>query len=685
MKIAVVAGAMMSSAILIAAPVTAQQAPNGEGLFAARCKSCHDPAIARAPTRDQLKERSNQDIIDAMTRGVMQPMAAGMSPAEISAVAAFLTGRAAAPSPAPQAAQGGGRGAQPPPAAPPPPNNALPAVAQALLGKLRPVTRAMLHNPAPGDWLQWGRTYDGFNNSPLRIVSRANVKDLAPAWRAPLQAGPSMPFPLVYNGVMFLQTSPDTVLALDATTGKELWRHAYPTTRPANQKMGLALADGRVFVPTTDLHVVALNARTGAKEWDYELTLSAPGKDKSQFQLRSAPLVVGDKLIQGVTASGGIGGGYIVGLDIKTGREVWRFHTVPRPGEPGDETWNGLPLERRTGGAVWDQGTYDRELNLVFFGASPTYDTGPLLKPVPDPKVNNNALYTDATLAINPDTGKLVWYYQHLANDQWDLDWAFERQIATIRVDGRPRKVVMNVGKMDILDVLDARTGKYLFSIDAKTQNVITAIDPVTGAKTTDPNKSPDPSRPATICPGISGARAWPPTSFSPSTGMLYVPVAEWCLSFGPTTNPSPLLSSGVGMTPVDHPDAVKDGMLGRVQAMDVSGKKLSWSTDFNSFPSTGVLSTAGGLVFVGDLDPSLKAFDDRDGRLLWTGKLDANPSSNLITYSVGKTQYVAVVVGMSNNMVGDLSRRQQAFNRARNKPADRPPGGPAVVVFALP
>ena len=161
-----------------------------------------------------------------------------------------------------------------------------------------------------------------------------------------------------------------------------------------------------------------------------------------------------------------------------------------------------MPLDQRSGGSVWQQGTYDAELNLIYFGVAPTYDTLPLLHPIKDPSVNSDALYTDCTIALNPDTGKLVWFYQHLANDQWDLDWVFERQIVTMTIDGRPRKVVMNVGKMAILDALDAETGEYLFSVDSGTQNVITRIDPKTGAKTIDPEKWPDPNRPAVICPG---------------------------------------------------------------------------------------------------------------------------------------------------------------------------------------
>ncbi|THD51091.1 PQQ-binding-like beta-propeller repeat protein [Phenylobacterium sp.] len=671
-----VAVALLSGSIFGAVPAAAQSVDgrgpaDGETLFAARCKSCHEPPIVRAPSREQLRDRTNQEIMEALTNGVMQPMATGLGPAEIAALARFLTGRNIQATAAAF------------PAAPAPASVTPSAAAAAQLGKLRPVSGAMLHDPAPGDWLQWGRTYDGQNFSPLTRIDRKTVKTLAPAWRAPLPGGPSMPTPLVHDGVMFLQTSPDMVLALDATTGEVLWRHAYAPATPSNQKMGLALSGRRVFVPTSDLHVISLDARTGEQVWDHKIELSPPATDRKALVLRSAPLIVGDKVIQGVTASGAPGGGFIVGLDIATGKELWRFHTIARPGEPGGNSWNGLPLDKRSGASVWHQGTYDRDLNLVYYGVGQTYDTGPLLKRSPDPKMTNDALYTDSTIALNPDTGKLVWYFQHLPNDQWDLDWVFERQLATINVGGRPRRVVVNIGKMGILDALDAATGAYLFSIDAGTQNVISAIDPKTGAKTIDPARMPDLARPAVICPGLSGARSWPPTTINPRTDLLYVPLTQWCTQFGPPTGYQ-LLSSGVGLTNVDHPDATASGKMGRLQAMDLKGHKLAWRQDLAAPISTSVLATAGGVLFAGDLDPELKAFDDRDGKILWRAPLGNYPSSSVISYSVGQTQYVAVVVGLRNNHINDLSRRYQAFRRARGAPADSPKGEPAVVVFAL-
>jgi alcohol dehydrogenase (cytochrome c) len=560
-----------------------------------------------------------------------------------------------------------------------------PLTPQQKLDGMRNVTPAMLRDPAPSDWLQWGRTQDGHNVSPLRQINRQNVADLRTAWSVPLAPGLSMPTPIVHDGVMFLQTSPDTVLALDASNGDLLWRFVHiPKNVDSTMKMGLSLSGDMVLVPTSDLHVIALNIRTGEKMWDHEIALSSPATNRARFGLRSAPQIVGNKVIQGVTASNGPGGGFILGLDLASGREVWRFHTIPRPGEPGGETWNGVDLEHRTGGSVWHQGTYDPELNLIFYGVAPTYDTGLLRQPSNASGMTTDALYTNSTLALDPDTGRLVWHYQHLANDQWDLDWVFERQIASIMWDGGSRKVVMNVGKMGILDVLDAATGAYLFSIDAGTQNVVEAIDPVSGAKTINPLRLPDPARPTVVCPGPSGARSWPPTSFSAKTGVLFVPITEWCM--GMSKDGYALLSApGAGLTAADHPDAVADGKMGRLQAMDLIGRKLSWRHDLEAPISTSVLATEGGVVFAGDIEPSLKAFDDRDGKLIWQAPLDGLPTSSIITYSAGGRQYVALVQGMSNNHVSDLRRRFAAFRRSRGGEAVAAMGRAAVRVFGLP
>ncbi|MDG2276943.1 MAG: PQQ-binding-like beta-propeller repeat protein [Pseudomonadales bacterium] len=537
-----------------------------------------------------------------------------------------------------------------------------------LLQNLSIISDATVANPSADDWIRWGNTSNGTNFSKLAQINRENIVRLQPAWRAPLRSGANMSAPLVHQGIMYLHTYPDTVLAMEASTGQVLWRYAHPGSSRSSAKMGIGLHAGKVLVPTSDLRLLALNAKDGTLIWNHAIDTRAPAATgRAQYQLRTAPLVVGDKVIQGVTASFMPKGGFIVAVDINSGEERWRFDSIARPGEPGGETWNNLPIEKRSGGSVWHQGTYDAELNLVYFGIAPTYDTGPLLHELDAANVSNAALYTNCTVAINPDTGELVWFYQHMPNDQWDLDWAFERQIVSIPIDGKPRKVVMNTGKMAVLEALDARTGEYLFSIDPGVQNVITAIDPETGAKTIDPEKMPSPDRPTTICPTALGARSWPPTSFSTQTGLAYLPLFEMCMLL--SDKGSALLTSGVRISAADHPDA-QDGKLARLPAVDLANKRLAWTHDQVAPISTGLLTTAGGLLFSGDVEPSLKAFNDKTGELLWQSPLSAAPTAGLMTYRVDGVQYLAVMVGVANLHVGSLSR---TYSEITDKPESMP------------
>ena len=261
--------------------------------------------------------------------------------------------------------------------------------------------------------------------------------------------------------------------------------------------------------------MIALDVKTGEVMWDVQI-----GPEGTRAN--GGPLVANGKIIIGTARArrnaGGAGfdfygGGRIIAFDAATGREDWRFRTLPGPDEPGGHTWNGLPLESRSGGAIWTPGSYDPELNLVFFGPAPTYDTGGLRERVRDSELNNDALYTNATLALNADTGELVWHFQHLPNDQWDHDWAFERQIMMLPVDGVMTRVVVTAGKLSIHDVVEAETGRYLFSMDLGLQNVVTNIDPNTGAKTVDADRIPGDGQVKFVCPHVEGGKNWIPSA----------------------------------------------------------------------------------------------------------------------------------------------------------------------------
>ena len=510
------------------------------------------------------------------------------------------------------------------------------------LAATTPVTDALLANPSPNDWLTWRRTYDGLGFSPLASIDKTNVGTLQLAWSLSLPPGPNTATPLVHDGVIYVHSFGDHVQALDAATGDELWHYAreLPSTSRPTVKRNMALYGDKLYVGTSDVHVVALELRTGAVVWDTPIT--QPG---SGFGLSGGPLVARGKVMQGVNGQVS-GGAYIVALDAETGAEAWRFYTIARFSEPGGASWNGLPLEQRTGGSVWTAGSYDAERNLAFFGPAPTYDTGPLRDPVAQRGVSNEALYTNATIALDPDTGRLAWYFQHVPNDQWDFDWAFERQLLTLRIDGRERNVLVTAGKEAVYDALDLDNGgRYLFSIDLGLQNFITAIDPRTGAKTIDPRLVPSREQPIVVCPHAGGAKSWVPASINPETKVLFVPLVESCMDLTPVPQEQRgSLSTGVRWT--IRPRLDSDGRYGRIQAIDLTTRRTLWTERQRAPQTTGVLATAGGLVFAGALDRAFTAYDDATGKALWQAKLNDVPSSAPISYAVNDTQYVAMTVG---------------------------------------
>jgi alcohol dehydrogenase (cytochrome c) len=526
--------------------------------------------------------------------------------------------------------------APPPPLGPSRPNP---------LDKLTPVTDRLLQDPPAGEWLIWRRTYDDHGFSPLKQINRSNVARLRVAWAWSLPVGPNEATPLEHDGVLFVHSYGDNVQALDAVTGDLLWQYSrrLPEDLPNDPltliKRNLAIYGGKLFVPTSDVHVVALDIRTGRVVWD-----KAVADYKRHNRLSGGPLVATGKVIVG-TVGQVEGGQEIVALDAASGAPVWRFHTIARPGQPGGDSWNGLPLEKRNGASVWTAGSYDPALDLVYFGPGNTYDTGPLLHPVRQPGITNDALYTDTTLAINPDTGKLVWYFQHFPNDQWDLDWAFERQLIALPLDGVIRKLVVTAGKAAIFDALDAATGKYVFSMDLGLQNVVTAIDPKTGAKTYNAETIPGDGKPHFVCPHSGGAKNWNAGSYNSETKILYNALNEMCMDLIPVgPGEHAPLSTGVRWPIRARPDS--DGKIGRIEAINLQTRKVVWTQRQRAPESSPVLATAGGIVFAGSLDRSLIAYDDSNGNVLWETRLNDIPNSSPITYQVNGKQYLAIVVG---------------------------------------
>ena len=504
---------------------------------------------------------------------------------------------------------------------------------------LRPVTDDMLENPPKGSWLNWRATYDARGFSPLTQINRRNVGQLRETWSWSLPSGPNEITPLVHDGIMFV-ASAGRVQALDAATGDFIWQYV----REDNGVMrNIAIYGDRIFFPLGG-HVIALNMRSGVEVWDH-----AVGTAHDGIRFTGGPIVAKGKVILGNTCGWTYPGGcFIVALDADTGREAWRLYTVARPGQPGGDSWNGAPLDKRFGGAAWIPGSYDPVLDLVFIGAAQTYGVTTLLDNASGVPGSNDGLYTDTTLALKPETGELVWYYQHTSREVWDLDWVFERTLATLNVKGMTRRTVTTAGKMGIFDTLDAATGAYLFSHDLGLQNLIAEIDPKTGVKKIAPGMEPTPNVEQLVCPSNVGGRDWPATAFNPATGIIYVTLLESCMPYKYV----PGAAAGAFLrAPVPRPDA--DGKFGRLVAFDLVTGKTIWMKRRRAPEISAILATAGGLVFDGSRDRWFRASNDRTGEVLWETRLDGVPSSFPITYEVDGVQYIAVTTGGGNPVDG--------------------------------
>ncbi len=515
----------------------------------------------------------------------------------------------------------------------------------------------------PHNWLTYYGAYDGQRFSALDQINRSNVARLRPAWvfqSAPIGLVASPPHysleaaPIVVDGVMYLSGFDGHVWAINAATGEELWhyRHAIPLDIPlccGNVNRGVAVARGRVFYSSPNGHLMALDARTGEPVWRAVWLDPRAGESSTM-----APLVVKNLVIVG--ASGAEYGvrGHLDAFDLDTGQSVWRRYTVPKPGEPGSETWTTREWERG-GGTTWITGTYDPELDLVYWG---TGNPGPVFDGGPRPGDN---LYTSSVLALDPDDGSIRWHYQWTPHDVWDYDGVNEN----ILFEQGGRRLLAHFDKNGHLFILD-RTDGRLVRVVPFARATWGSIDPNTGAVTRQLTPTPEGVE---ICPGPAGAKEWPHAAYNPRTGLLYTPVVEACATFwrGPTVYREGLFYLGGKVEVGGHEQ------WGELKAFDPATGRQVWSWRAEHPLVASVLTTAGDLVFVGEPNGNFRAFHARTGELLWTFQTGTGIHSNPVTYSVGGRQYIAVPTGWGGWVEGFAPEMFGA------------PRGTALFVFALP
>jgi alcohol dehydrogenase (cytochrome c) len=554
----------------------------------------------------------------------------------------------------------------------------LPVVAGAQRATYRPVTDQRLTEPEAENWLQTRGNYQGWSYSPLDQINVHNVKRLTPAWAfsTGVDSGHQAPL-IVNNGLMFVATPYAQVIALEAKTGKLMWRYKreLPEGFSAlhNTSRGVALHGDKVYVAALDCVLVALDATTGKVAWEQKVEDWRTG-----YYMTLAPLAAKGKIMVGV--SGGEFGvrGFVQGFDAQNGRSLWKTYMIPGPGEPGHETWTG-DTWKKGGGSVWLTGTYDPTLNLTYWG------TGNAAPWFGDQRPGDN-LFTSSTVAIDPDTGKLKAHFQYHWNDSWDWDEPDAPLVLDYTKDGRAIKGLIHPARNGYLYFLERSSDKISFvsATPYVKQNVFKSIDPRTGRPEYNPERVPRTGKRADFCPSLWGGKDWPFAAYNPKTRMLYIPANDnHCGYMEGKIQP---YVAGKWWTGVDIPDigfAVDKNAkhFGEVQAWDINAGKRVWSHLFPDSMNWGtVLTTGGGLVFGGGTnDRYFRAFDATTGEVLWQFRTNSGVIAPPVSFAVDGVQYIGVASGwgvdpaFQQGLLGDLLGWQK----------DVPQGG-VVWVFAI-
>ena len=547
----------------------------------------------------------------------------------------------------------------------------------------RPVTDAMLRNPDPGDWLMFRRTYNGQSYSPLDKVNRSNVRNLQLVWSWGIEKGASPNVddwvgPIVHDGIMYLSMPGGVVHVLDAATGDFLWQYrhqmakGFPPGGTGGIRGGIVLYEDKAYIHPQDGKIVAINVKDGTKAFESSLYDAGDGHSPSS----GTGLAIEGKIISGVNC--GKGARCFVGaIDARTGARAWRTYTTANPGEPGGDTWEGFPPEKRGGssGNPWITGTYDPNLHLTFWGAS---QAKPWHRKSRGEKDGMELLYTDSTLAIDPGTGKMAWYHQYIPGESFDIDEHYE--FINVDIPGYAKKSGFEMGKAGVLWHVDRETGKLIRAHDTGLQNMMD-IDPEKGFLRYRPEVMNVPSgQPVYTCPSTSGFKNARQMAYNPTTQAFYIPMSLNCSTrvyTAASTEDDGALGGECCRTNLFHPQ-YKD-LAGQVLALDVYGKQL-WVYRQAAQLASPAMTTAGGLVFVGDTDRYMYAFDAATGKVLWKSpRMLTKLSGSPITYTAGGRQYIAFVTGVdAHNWISTVARELAPQSHW-------PQAGSGVWVFALP
>jgi quinohemoprotein ethanol dehydrogenase len=528
---------------------------------------------------------------------------------------------------------------------------------------LEPVDNATLGNEIDGtNWPAYGRTFSESHYSPLSQINVATVQRLGLAWTLDLDVTNSIAAPLAVDGVIYLGAGHGIVHAVDAKTGTLLWRYDAKAPQAAGAKMrvawgirGIAYWKGRVYAGTTDGRLIALNAKDGTLAWTVQTVDPLNGAT-----ITGPPRAFNGKIVIGFAGEDFAPlRGYVTAYDAETGRQIWRFYTVP--GQPGTKddaasddvmemaarTWSGEWWKRGGGGAVWNSFTYDPQYNRLYFG---TGNGDPINWKIRSPAGGDN-LFIASIVAVNADTGKYVWHYQTTPGDSWDYDSSCDMTLATLAIDGMPRRVMIHAAKNGFIYVIDRENGKLISAEKLGTVTWADHVDLATGKPVLAMGAKYE-DKPILLWPSFEAVHHWPPQSYSPRTGLVYVPTLEMPSEFGDQGinveywNPKVGTPEYAGLSLGNGGDVPVDAGRSVLKAWDPLASKARWQVETPGISNGGLMTTAGDLVFQGLADGYLHAYGAKDGKDLWRFFAGVAVTGVPITYSVEGKQYVTITAG---------------------------------------
>lgn len=535
---------------------------------------------------------------------------------------------------------------------------------------INPVTDSILKTPAAADWLRWRRDSAATGYSPLSQIHPRNVNDLQLAWSWAIQAGDAEQEPIVYEGVMYLPQSDGVIHAVNAENGELYWEYRRQLPRGARKgtTRNVTLYGDKLYLATTDAFIIALDAKTGDVAWEKQA-----GDAGEALTFSSGPIAGNGMVYAGQTCWLGVSQTCsLVALDADSGEIIWKRSSIASPDDPLEHynTWGGVPYEERAKASFWQSGSYDPDLNIIYWTTASAYPYPEILKGTAD----GSLLYTNSILALDADSGEIRWFYQMLPRDNFDMDHQGNPILADITIAGEPRKVVYALGKPGILWAFDRETGEFLWYQQlVEHQNLYESINRETGEIKINtsliPKKIGDSSL---VCPGMRGGRLFQTNAYSPLTNFIYSTVSNECNYF--TVVPVETASAGVEYGELQTMPGTK-GNVGRMSATSAETGEIFWEYDQRAALGS-VLTTAGSLIFVGDLHRYFHALDARTGNHLWKIPLSAPVNGYPISYAVDGKQYVAVTVG--GNSAGTLHLAKMYPELKSNN------GSPVLMVFAL-